>query len=833
MSKIKLLFLILFLAAQLVQAQQSGVIQGIVLDENGEPLPFATVYIKNTSNGTATNAKGNFKLNVPYGQADLMVQYIGYKQNTQRVEVSAKTLNLSIQMQPSDLQLGEVVITGEDPAYAIMRAAIAKRSYYRDKVRDYSVDVYIKGFYKMMDAPKKIMGKDVGDMGGILDSNRTGIIYLAESVSKVYEQKNPSKKKEVMISSKVSGAEGAYSMNRATLTDFDLYNERININRDILSPLADNAFNYYVFKYIGEYTDNNGYKIEKIQLRPKREYDPAFSGYLYIVDQYWNLAGADLALTGNAIKQPILDTMRFRQEFALLEKPDTWRLLSQVTNFKFGLLGFKIGGFYNSVFSNYNLTDTFGQKFFNRETFKIEPIANQRDTVYWSQTRPVPLTLEETRDYTRKDSIYRVQSAKPYLDSVDRVKNRFELGDLLTGYSWDNTYKKTNLRFPGLSEWIQFNAVQGLAFYFKPSYTRTDEKTGKSLKIMGDLNYGASEQRFRASFSVARKFESIQNRTLKLSGGVTPTQYNSSLPIGPGLNGLYSLYGKLNYMKLYEKTFARAEWSQHLGPGVFFKIGAEWNDREALVNNTNYSFRKKERTYAPNDPIPSTRTDGFFGRHQAFLLDVEARFRIGETYNTFPDHREYFASEWPDLYVRYKKAIAGIAGSDVDYDLISAELRKTDLSLGLAGYTDLRLDAGIFLRSKRVEFIDYQHFDGNQTWFGGGNFLNSFFMLPYYNFSTQDAYATLHVQHHLQGWLLDKIPVVRRLNWKEVFGVNVLWTRQDAILRDQVQNLPYWEVNFGFENIGYKFVRPLRIDVINSFQGSQYSKIGLVLSVSL
>jgi hypothetical protein len=106
-------------------------------------------------------------------------------------------------------------------------------------------------------------------------------------------------------------------------------------------------------------------------------------------------------------------------------------------------------------------------------------------------------------------------------------------------------------------------------------------------------------------------------------------------------------------------------------------------------------------------------------------------------------------------------------------------------------------------------------------------------MLPYYQYSTKDPYVALHVQHHLQGWLLDKIPGIRRLNWKEVFGVNVLYQRDNKILKDQVSKLPYWEVNAGFENIGFKFIRPLRIDIINSFNGTQYNKIGIVLSISL
>lgn len=833
LSVMRLLIFTFVCIASAAFSQNTASISGTVFDENNAPLPYATVYFKNTTNGTTTNANGYFKLNGPEGKTDLVVQYIGYKQVVQSVELGAKTKSLRIKMEPSDLALAEVVINGEDPAYRIMREAIARRAYYHKKVEQYSVEVYIKGFYKMLDAPKKIFGKDIGDMGGVLDTNRTGVLYLAESVSKVYAQFKPERKKEVMISSKVSGGAQAYSMNRATLTDFDLYNERINVDRDILSPLADNAFSYYNFKFIGSYKDPNGYEIEKIQVTPKRNYDPVFSGFVYIVDGYWNLAGLDLALTGNAIKQPILDTMRIRQEFALIEKPDTWRLLSQITSFKFGILGFKIGGFYNGVFSGYNLQEPAIPGIFDKEQFRVEPLANQRDTMYWNRVRPVPLTPEEVRDYTRKDSIYQVHNSKAYLDSVDHKRNRFSVNSFFNGYTWRNTYKKTTLNFPGISQWIQFNAVQGLAGYFKPSYTKTNEQAGKSISVKADLNYGLQEKRFRASAALERKFESIHNTTLYASGGVAPVQYNPDDPIGPGLNALYSLYGKKSYMKLYEKTFGQLAWSRHLDAGILLKASTEWNERVALENHSNYSLRFKDREYPSNNPL-SGKDGLFFSKHQALWVQLEAHFYPGETYETYPDKRTYVKSAWPEFTVSYKKALPNLLGSDVDYDLLRGEIKKTDLSWGLAGYSDLLLQAGIFLRHKSMEFADYQHFMGNQTWFGKGNTLDAFYLLPYYDYSTADKYVALHAQHHLQGWLLDKIPGIRRLNWKEVFGVQMLWTPGKAPgASDRMQNMPYWEVNAGFENIGFKIARPLRIDVVNSFRGNQYDKIGIVLSISL
>lgn len=131
----------------------------------------------------------------------------------------------------------------------MMRQVIAKRRYYKIQVPAYSSDAYIKGLYKFVEAPKKLLGEEIGNMGGILDTNRRGIVYLSESVSKVYVQSDPARKKEVMVSSKVSGADNGFSLNRATLTDFNLYDERLEIEREILSPLADNAFSYYTFRF--------------------------------------------------------------------------------------------------------------------------------------------------------------------------------------------------------------------------------------------------------------------------------------------------------------------------------------------------------------------------------------------------------------------------------------------------------------------------------------------------------------------------------------------------------------------------------------------------------
>lgn len=812
---------------------------GKITDEQGEGLPYVSVYVHNTTNGTASNASGDYKLALAPGKYDVVFQYVGYKQETQTVNIKAgKPTRLNVRLEPAVMELGEVTITDEDPAVRIMRQVIAKRKYYRDLVNESSCDVYIKGLHKMMDSPKKIFGKDVGDMEGALDSSGTGVLYLSESVSKLYVQRNPHREKEEMISSKVSGQDGGFNLNRATITGFDLYEERLVIDREILSPLADNAFNYYNFKLVGKYTDANNYDIYKIAVLPRRPADPTFSGFLYVVSDWWNLSGVDLALTGASIKQPILDTLRFVQSFVPVQQPDVWRLVSQVTSYRFGIFGFQIGGFFNCVLSNYNLAPHFDPDFFDREVFKIEQQATQRDSAYWSETRPMPLTEEEAKDYVEKDSIQRVHKSKAYLDSVDRKDNRLRIMKLLQGYSWNDSYHNTRISLNPAILWLQYNTVQGRLINIHPEFVRYDEGERRSefWRADGTFNYGFSEKQVRGWGGISRRFESINYSTAEISGGKKTEQFDPENPISVLYNASYSLFFRRNYLKIYDKTFLKAGWSQMVWNTVLLRASAEYADRRALVNHDDRSWVKYEnREFFSNNPLdPEGPDTAAFRRNQAMTLDVSLRFRIGQEYSTYPKFRLYHSSDWPDFFVHYRGAIPNVAGSDADYNLAWLEIRQQGLSWGLAGQTNWKVSAGRFLTHKRVEFMDFYHPLANQiALVSPQHFSEGFLLLPYYRYSTDRAFVEAHVQHHMQGWLLDKIPGVRKLAWKEVLSLNFYWTDHPALQEEPAQKLPYWEAGLGFENVGILFLRFLRVDVVSGFFGGKYYRTGVVVGVNL
>lgn len=212
------LLLLTILLTSFTSFAQTVTVSGAITDRGGSPVPFASVYIRNTTKGTSANSEGQYQLQLTPGNYEIMFKAIGYKLQSRQVALQGNQ-SINVVLVAESYQLHDVVIRAdaEDPAYAIIRKAIKKRPVYLKQVNAYSCEVYIKGLQKLLAAPKKFMGRDfekVARENG-LDTNRTGIIYLSESESK-YTFEQPDKVHEEMISSKVSGRNQAFSFNRAS-----------------------------------------------------------------------------------------------------------------------------------------------------------------------------------------------------------------------------------------------------------------------------------------------------------------------------------------------------------------------------------------------------------------------------------------------------------------------------------------------------------------------------------------------------------------------------------------------------------------------------------------
>ncbi|MGB1308574.1 MAG: DUF5686 and carboxypeptidase regulatory-like domain-containing protein [Oceanihabitans sp.] len=800
-------------------------ITGTVRSTKGDVLSFVNIYIEGTYTGTTSNEAGNFELNFSKtGKHTITFKYLGFKTLKKTIVIKTFPFRLDATLEADNISLEEVSIsTQENPANSIMRKAIANREKNLEKIKNYTANFYSRGFIKIENVPEKILGQEISDLDGNLDSTRSGMIYLSETISKI-KYAFPDKLTEHIIASKVSGNDNGFSFNTAIGAEFNLYQNTIELGNQIVSPIANYAFNYYKFKLEGVFYDDFGNLINKIKVIPKREKDRVFSGSIYIVEDYWSFYAIELEITGAQAQIPATDLIRIQQNFSYSEKDKIWSLLSQNIDFEYGFMGITGNGRFHAVYSEYDYNPVYTKKSFSSEILTFDTQANKKDSIYWNTKRPVPLTNEEATDYVKKDSIQIVRKSKKYLDSTDAISNTFKLGNLL-GYTYKNSYNNWNTGFSIPFEKIGFNTIQGFHGNVSFQYNKNLDEFNRYYSFNGNLEYGFSDDRLRGTIGFRYKFNNLKRPILNISAGVKTQQFNTSNPISSLENTSYTLFAEENYLKIYEKSFAQIRFSQELFNGFRFASTLAFERRKALFNTTDQVwFPQKDKRYTSNHPLNAN----FYGiaafkTHHILKLNVGAQINFGQKYFSYPNGKFNISNtKIPTLHLNYKK---GFAGTIKDYNFNEIAVKLTQgITLGNKGFFQYNLSGGSFINSKNIAFTDYKHFNGNQTQIGTGNsYLNVFNNLPYYALSTNKTYSELHIEHDFKGYILGKIPLLNKLNFNLVVGLHNLATKT---------NKPYQEYTIGLDNLGWGNFRFLRLDYVRSYQNG-YKNDAIVFGIKL
>ncbi|QMU30808.1 DUF5686 and carboxypeptidase regulatory-like domain-containing protein [Adhaeribacter radiodurans] len=859
-----LLFLnFFFFISPLVEA---GLFKGRVTDAQGDGLAYANVYVKNSTIGTATNEQGYYQLTLAPGTYQMVYQYVGYKAQVDTIEITTEPVEHNVTLQPDVYNLNEVVVraSDKDPAYAIMQAAIARRKYHQNEVAAYSCRVYTKGLGRLLKVPNRVMGFKVDDV-------KPGIVYLSETVSEV-NFRQPNKTHERMLSSKVSGDTKGFSFNRASRVNFNFYDNLLRIpglsERAFVSPLANNAFLFYRYKLIGTSVEN-GQTINKIKVTPIRGNDPAFNGFIYILEDSYRLYSTSLKLTQKS-QIEYADTLRIDQVFGPV-KDGIWMLFSQKLTVQFDSFGFKGNGFFTTVYSKYNVVPAYSkpvaiappattanapapvepeppiikksklkklakQKLANldstttfiqpkNELMRVEPNANKRDTAYWDDIRPIPLTLEEQKDYVSKDSLQQIQESKPYRDSVDKRGNQFEVGNIfLSGYRYRNSFKHYSISVDPLlavlntNSILQYNTVEGTVLNLGVRYRKGEEETNKGLTIAPTLRYGFASKKLYGRLLTNYYYNPHRFAQITAEAGHFVAQYNSNDAISPFWNALYTLLYEQNFLKIYQKTNLLLRHNLEIRNGIYLTTSLEYADRQQLQNASDFTFKDyTNKQFTSNIPVNAELPDASFARNQALVGSVTLQLRPGQKYINRPDEKWILGSKYPTFRINYTKGFSRILGSDVDFDRVSLNV-SDELNLGLVGATSYSFQAGTFLNNKRLYFTDYKHFAGNRILYAGA--FGGFQLLDYYRYSTRNRYLEGHFTHDFNGFIFNKIPLFRKLKWQEVFSANYLHTQRAG---------HYIELGVGVEHI----FKILRVDFFTGFQSREKVGSGIRLGFGI
>lgn len=814
-SALHKLYILLFI---LISVNAKGiVVTGHVVDEKNQPLPFVSVFIAGTSIGTTANVEGEYRLDLNQGTHELTYKMIGYTAKVEKVVVQNSTVTLNMQLNQETVNLKAVVIRAdaEDPAYEVIRNAQNKRKFYRDQIKEFACDAYVKSTQRLTDHPKSFMGEKI-DANEFMDTT-TKMFYLSESVSHLF-YKQPNDFKEEMISSKVSGSARTYSFNQSADVLINLYDNIVNLSgitpRGIISPISANAFFSYKYRLEGTFIEN-GKTINKISVIPKRRTDPVFTGTIYIADDDWYINSADLFITKDQ-QMEFIDTFRMRETFMTIDGDKILPFNHQLS-YSFSFVGFKGDGVVIGVFNNYLLNGAKPEGFAKGEIMKVNAGSNKKDSLYWETVRPIPLTNDEAVDYHRRDSAQVIKESKPYLDSLDRVNNKFTAGALVKGYYWDNSFKKRSYGITSPLLETGFNTVEGWNSRIDGNFYQSyGEDEAKEFSVNSTLRYGFSNTHWNANTLITYRYSKIKNASVTLDAGTDVQQFNPAEPISPLINSIYTLFGEKNFMKLYERRYADLTYRSEITNGLDWKWNIEYSQRERLSNTSDYKVRDIEgREYTLNVPDVLTGTTGF-PVHEAFVVELETRIRIGQKYISRPDSKYNLGTKFPTFRIAYRKAF-DFAGGDVKYDMVRLQI-DDQVSVGMLGRLFYKAVYRKMFDVDRAFVADYLHFNGNKTALSNFN-LDEFKNLPYYTFSTNNYGMEIHAEQNFGGFFLNKIPLIRKIKLKEIIGFHYLKT-------DLLNN--YMEFSAGVEKIGL-----LRFEVYTSLNDGKRGNFGIMVGSKL
>ncbi|MBC6367219.1 DUF5686 and carboxypeptidase regulatory-like domain-containing protein [Algoriphagus sp. AK58] len=829
-------------------------IRGKVSSQEGEPLAFASVFIRNLEDGVPTNENGLYEFRLKPGFYDVVVQYLGYKSQIKTVEIGSDWVDLdfSLETQIYNLSQVEVRAGAEDPALTIMRKAIAKAKYHRLQLQKYSMTVYLKGTGQLTDAPF-FLKKKLEEEGLKLNE-----AYTSESVSRITFTL-PDKVEEKVISIRTNGDNQGTSPAPYIQTSF--YQDQIN---EIVSPLSRYAFQYYQFKYEGSFFDQN-VMVSKIRVTPRSRGERVFEGYLYIIEDLWAIHSLDLktsllgfqitakqqyAPVADNVWMPLTHTYTFggkifgfagefqylasTREYDVTLNPDL-AYKPQIIDEKIQEVPDNAAKFSKSVSALEQLaseepkTPKEYRKLLNEyekevlkeqieedkrdvvseRSYSVDTLARKRNLSYWDSIRPVPLTLKEIEGYRRDDSLATIEVAKvSEVDSVaKKARSKYKPLDFLNGASY-SFGKGVSVGFRQNWTKFSFNTVEGWKVGMALFYRKYEEvkladsvnRLRKSFNIEPELRYGFSSKRFYSKVNFRWSHtQPTSGQTWGVEGGRFIYQFNSEEPIQEQVNAAYSLLVRRNYMKLYEQDFARAYWSHRVNYGLTYRVNFTYAERRTLENTSDYSFyNKPERVYTSNRPENVEAGDEAFSNHRIAKIHGSVEWRPGLSYTIRNGRKSPNYERSPLVTFTYQKALPNLVGSGpaADFDQLETSIQHA-VKFGVSGKLDFNVTGGTFLNSDQVYFQDFKHFGGNRTIFSNMGAASNYRVMDYYRYSTSGAYVSAIAHYQFRKFLFTQLPMLRFSGVRENIFINYLKTEYSP---------HYTEIGYSLDNL-FRFFR--------------------------
>ena len=812
--KVFFLFLICCCARQ--GLSQSERITGRVLDtDTQEGIPYCNVFYPGTTTGVATDFDGYFEL--PYNpQYDsLVASAVGYR--SLRLPLVEGKYEYRFYLRSASVSLEEVVVyAGENPAHPIVRGIIANKDKNTlAKRKDYRVERYDKVELDLDNIDTEVRQSKFlkpfdfifENIDSVSDEKPFLPFYVTESITDIYHDNNDNKKREIPLAQKVSGVtnstvvEFINSMN----TDFNIYDNNLEfLGKSFAAPFSDRGFFYYEY-YLLDSSYMEGQKLYKLKFKPKRRGEKTFFGEFWVADSTWAVQRLDMRMSDD-FNINLVSRVLFFQE-------NTWKNNFWVPGRRKIIVDFTADpeapgliGRRTESYEKYRIGDL--------RLDSVEQVSNnaylnlselERSDDYWQEARHVELSENEKRVYSMIDSIKAMPIYETYVDYINFLLTGFvdvgkvELGTIFGLYS--------------------YNQIEGHRLRVG---MRTTTAFSEEIRLEGALAYGFRDRRFKPTIGLLwlpqkyprKEFEMCFREAIDFSSTSSEDIVENNL--------FANIYRRDVYQKLIHIREFKTAYQEYWDNGFSGRLSYVWRDLDPYDNLDDQNNGFNYRYYL--QPDRSLEYDSAITTSE---LNLNLRFAYDEQFIDGNFSRSSIGSKFPIAELQYTYGFSGFFGSEFNYQKLTLNVSHW-FNIGTLGWFKYNFKAGQVFGT--VPFLLAEVHEGNETYFYSPNAYNG---MNKYEFAS-DRFMSIHLQHHFEGLFLNKIPLLKKLQFREVIEFRAVWgDMSEENLRANAFNLyddardfrstnagfrplgdvPYIEMGFGIENI----LKVLRIDFIYRF----------------
>ncbi len=746
-------------------------ISGHVLDDQNNPVAFANIYIMELHTGTPTDAQGKYFLTINPGNYNLVISAVGYTTVRKQVVVGDAPMTMDFLLQLSHTELKEIVVKAskKDPAYEIIQNAINNKHKYLSQVKSYKAGVYVKAT-EVRDTKKKtkpVVTEEEEDLSGdappkdpFADQKKKELAMLNNlSLVEMHLTLNyqyPALLKEERTAYKAYGQRAGLYIPLFSDADFNFYHNLVDLKGiseiPVISPISRLAVLSYKYK-LEEALMENGKLVYKIKVTPYKTGDATCRGYIYINDELWNINRLELDLPKGGLK--FYDSFSIKQTYQQIQD-SLWIPNRQEFSYftKAGSKSFE--GNTLLRFSDYQTDVVFPARFFGNEVSVTTKEAYKRDSVYWNSTRPEPLSHEQQKLVTYRDSIEAKHSSKEYLDSVAAHFNKVRLGEVLYhGVEFRNHEKKNSLFISPLASMVGFEVVGGFRLSTYSRYFKRFE-SGRMLSASGSLSYGVKNQDPQGNVHLWTRYDPFRLADASLKAGRSFQSINN---FDAYLNQLrISNYILHDYLHLFHKI--------ELVNGLYLSTDMALHDRQSIDNY--------DRTSVINEFLKEEEPLQFEG-YQALVSNVKLSYTPGQRYMTEPNRKVVLGSSYPTFSVTHRKGWNGLLYSDVDFDYVEGSIEQ-NLLLGTLGNSRYAVMGGKFVNTRDLRLVDVKRFRQSDPYLYSDP-LHSFQLLDT-SLITRNFYLEGHYIHHFNGAMINNLPLIKKTKIRTVAGAGFMWIQE-------------------------------------------------------